>query len=90
MREKLPLKTPSSTKQLQSRKKPFTPLDIAEDDGDLVLVDSDEDEAARKANLFTEDQLQLFGADSQSQLVAPTAPVVCNPLPLSCLQTQSE
>lgn len=91
MREKLPLKTPPSTKQLQSRKKPFTPLpDIAEDDGDLVLVDSDEDEAARKATLFTEDQLQLFGADSQSQLVAPTAPVVCNPLPLSCLQTQSE
>lgn len=77
MREKAPLKTPPSSKQLQKRKKPITPMaDLADDDGDLVLVDSDEEEAGQKRNLFTEDQSQLFGADSQSQLAAPPAHMV--------------
>lgn len=64
-------KTPPAKKQLQARPQPAIPShNLEEEDGDLVLVDSDDDtevaqKAAAKRALAQEDS-QLFGLESQS------------------------
>jgi hypothetical protein len=71
--DKVATKDPPSAKQLQTGERVnITPPDL-EDDADLVLVNSDEEDAGRTLFVSTQDQSQLFGADSQSLPIAPSA-----------------
>ncbi|CAL8462965.1 g2499 [Coccomyxa elongata] len=90
-------KTPPAKKQLQARPQPAIPShNLEEDDGDLVLVDSDDDtevaqKAAAKRALAQEDS-QLFGLESQSlpdkpSLTTSTTPAQAKPKPLAGLMS---
>ena len=71
----------------QRAKQPVSASPLEEDDGDLLLVDSDEDEEdSRKAakRVLAQEESQLFGLESQSLPDKPSLATSTTPAQARC------